>query len=113
MSDHAMQMHLKHNQSPWGITLVCVALSAVLLLTAAHAGPLGAFLHVLLVVPVALAGFTVGIIAALVVVLVSGAVQFAAAGPAALMLYGVQFAIPGLVLVHALRFGIGWPRAVV
>jgi len=107
-----MQMHLKHNQSPWGITMVSVALSAVLLLAAAHAGPLGAFLHILLAAPVALAGFTAGIMAALIVVLVSSAVQFAAAGQAALVLYVVQFGIPGLFLAHALRCDIGWPRAV-
>lgn len=112
MSDHAMQMHLKHKQSPWGITLVSAALSAVMLLAAANAGPLGAFLHVFLAVPVALAGFTAGIMAALVVVFVSGMVQLAAAGYVALMLYVLQFGIPGLVLVHALRSGVGWPRAV-
>jgi len=108
-----MQKHLMHNQPPWGITFVSVALSVVLLLTAAYAGPVGAFMHVFLAVPVALAGFTAGIMAGLIVVLVSAAVQFFTADYAALMLYVVQFGVPGLVLVHALRCGIGWPRAVV
>ncbi|MGM0415611.1 MAG: DUF2232 domain-containing protein [Thermodesulfobacteriota bacterium] len=108
-----MQMQQKHNQSPWGITAVSVALSVVLLLAAVHAGPLGAFIHLFLAVPVALAGFTSGIMAAVIVVCVSVAVQFAAAGHAGLVLYIAQYGIPGLVLVYALRTGIGWPRAVV
>lgn len=92
--------------------MVSAALSTVLLLAAAYAGPIGAFMHVFLAAPVALAGFTAGIMAALIVVFISAAVQFAAAGQVALLLYVVQFGIPGLVLVHALRCGIGWPRAV-
>lgn len=108
-----MQMHLRNNQSPWGITAISAALSAVLLLAAAYSGPMGAFMHMFLAVPVVLAGFCAGITAASGVVLVSAAVQYAAAGEAALILYVLQFGLPGMVLVLALRNGIGWPRAVV
>lgn len=108
-----MYMHPKHNHSPWRITAVCGALSVVLLLAATNAGPIGAFMHILFAVPVVLAGFSAGVMAALIVVLISSVVQFSAAGHAALILYVVQFGIPGIFLVHALRSGIGWPRAVV
>lgn len=112
MTNQATQLNRGQSQSPWRITAVSAALSAVLLLTAAYAGPMGAFVHIFLAVPVALAGFTAGTLPAMVVLLVSAAIQYVAAGSASLILYLTQFGIPGLVLVHALRHGIGWPRAV-
>lgn len=107
-----MHTQLRHNQSLLGTTLMCSALSIVLLMAAAYAGPVGAFLHVFLAVPLTLAGYTAGMLAALLVLLVSLAVQFVAAGNAALLLYLAQIGLPGLCLVYALRNNIGWPRAV-
>lgn len=107
-----MHMQRRHNQSLLGTTLMSSALSIILLMAAAYAGPVGAFLHVFLAVPLALAGYTAGMLAALLVLLVSLAVQFMTAGTAAALLYLAQIGLPGLCLAYALRHNVGWPRAV-
>lgn len=90
---------------------VFVLLACALVLLARFVGPLAAPAHLLMPLPLLLAGLRQGLRAAATVSLLAMALQVALSGLPAMLFYLAAYGGPTLLLVALLRQGCRWPQA--